>query len=450
MTGILTTTASSKDKKRTEIKMPDSMRTILKEMYLIRSYSGFEEPLRRYIMAFLDNLNIPYVNFNGNILGFNHPGMPLFGAHMDMVNTESYKLKGSEAALDSNHVFTVDKDTNIRLYRDSDKKCQTSLGADDKNGIWIIMMLLAQGRQINFAFFHSEEVGHIGSGQVASDKELGEFIESCKYGIIIDRRNHWDIIGYDNKYCMGLDDRLSAFAKSIGMEFKPARGSISDADSISPLIECVNLSCGYYEPHTSKEYTNLNELWDTYLLCEQMLDNFDYTSVSASRMQDFKGCKSPYSKYTYTTTVTYDDDDKWANYYNNYNKTNTKDEKKDSAKKKTSKTIVQATTGDTDTDTDTTTDELLEECMDRGVSYDIDTGTWVVPLVENPDKIGAKADDILETFTCPECGTSVTLLQQSIDALYMDYYNKNIDQCVGICEHCHKFSDIKKDIDYLM
>lgn len=446
MANVLTTVL---DKAREPIKMPDEMRTILKEMYLIRSYSGFEEPMRRYIMAFLDKLNIPYVNFNGNILGFNYPGMPLFGAHMDMVNTEGYKLKGTEMALDENHVFTVDKDTNIRLYRDKEKKNQTSLGADDKNGIWVILMLIAEGHPINFAFFHSEEVGHIGSSQVAADEELGKFIEGCQYGIIIDRRNHWDIIGYDNKYCMGLDDRLSSFASDFDLKFTPARGSISDADSLSPLIECVNLSCGYYEPHSSREYTNLNELWDTYLLCKQMLDyesngHFDYVSVSAKRMQDFKSARCPYNKVVETTTYSYGSS--WRK---------EEDDDKKSTKKKTKKINTTTTKSKDGIGDDVLIDDdsfvdIFEECKDRGISYDIESGFWVIPLWEKPEEVGATVSDMIRTTYCPECGTMVTLLQQSIDALYLEYYDKKKDKCIGLCEHCHKPISISSDINYLM
>lgn len=282
------------------LNMPLEDRKFLKQLYLIRSYSGYEEPIRNAITAFLETHGIPYINYNGNILGFNHPGAPLFSAHMDMVNTEYYKLAPGETTVKEGYVFTIDDKTNIRLYRDSEKKHQTSLGADDKNGIWVILMLLKEGYHINFAFCHSEEVGGTGSEQVVSDKELAGFIEKCQYGIIIDRRNADDIIGYDNKYCMCLDDRLEAYAAAKGYKYTCARGSCSDADRFSKLVECVNLSCGYYEPHTSKEYTNLNELWNTFEFCKAMLSSFIYSSASAKRMRSFKACTSPYEEERYT------------------------------------------------------------------------------------------------------------------------------------------------------
>lgn len=315
-TGLIKTTTEKEE----PILMPEEYKKLLKELYLIRSYSGFEEPLRRGIMSFLKRLEIPFINFNGNILGFNHPGAPLFSAHMDMVNTDKWKLRGEEFSLDKNHVFTLDTKTNIRLYRDKEKKQQTSLGADDKNGIWAILVLLQMGKQINFAFCHSEEVGGTGSKQIIDDRDCEKFIRSCKYGVVIDRRGANDIIGYFNKYCMVLDDKLEKFAVEQGFKFKTERGLVSDADRFSDIIECVNISCGYYLPHTSEEYTNLNELWNTLIFCEKMIDEFNYETVSQSRMKEFKGIKKEIVTTTYSSTK-----NNTVNYYDKWYK---KDEEK--------------------------------------------------------------------------------------------------------------------------
>ena len=296
MTHIASTTEEKPKVERKPVNMPKDYLTFLKQLYIIRSYSGFEEPMRNLICTCLESMNIDYINYNGNIVGINHPGNPLFSAHMDMVNADKYKLKGKETTVATN-VFTIDEHTNIRLYTDAERKEQTSLGADDKNGIWCILSLLKEGFPINFVFSHGEEVGCVGIQQVVEDEELGLLIESCKYGVIIDRRNAYDMIGYENKYCMAMDDKLQSYAYDRGMPFKSTSGLSSDANHISKLIECVNLSCGYYEPHSSREYTNLNELWTTYQLIRLMVsedDGFNYETVSPARMQKFKSCKSPY------------------------------------------------------------------------------------------------------------------------------------------------------------
>lgn len=321
--------------KKEKVLMPEEDKTLLKELYLKRSYSGNEEVIRQVITSFLDKLKIPYVNFNGNILGFNYPGAPLFSAHMDMVNTERYKLAPNETEVGNDYVFTIDSKTNIRLYRDRDKKHQTSLGADDKNGVWAILTMLKMKKKINFAFCHSEEVGAIGSKQIVQDEESAKFIESCRYCIVIDRRNAGDIIGYSNKYCMGLDDRLAHFSKEQGFNFVPERGSMSDADQFSQLVECVNLSCGYYEAHTSNEYTNLNELWNTLLFCLQIVDGFNYNSVSPERIRDFKDIKTaPYTIEKQVVKEIKEVKEESSTYYPKYNSYTQSFYSKNSEKKK--------------------------------------------------------------------------------------------------------------------
>ena len=452
------TTVTAQPEEKEQLLMPETDKKLLKELYLKRSYSGNEEAVRSVITKFLDNLKIPYVNFNGNILGFNYPGAPLFSAHMDMVNTERYKLLPGTDSVGNDYVFTLDNKTNIRLYRDKEKKHQTSLGADDKNGIWVILTLLRKGREINFAFCHSEEIGGAGSTQIVQDEELAQFIEGCQYGIIIDRRNSGDIIGYGNKYCMGLDDRLEAFSKERGFKYTTAHGSISDADRFSQLIECVNISCAYYEPHTSNEYTNLNELWNTLLFCEMILDRFNYVSVSPKRMQDFKNCKSPYAK-TVTTYSYYskkDDEDKedekkstiyqpYKSYY-----TNKTDEKKTS-EKKTQKKMIIHTTGGKDTDIDESKlSQYFYDALDKGSAYSPELNVFLVPLYRSDEVPPGAEAEALAWFDCAECGQSIALMQGSIDSLYIDYYNRYKDKVFGFCSYCFTIIDVTADVKYLL
>lgn len=463
-------------KEKEQVLMPHDAKELLKELYLFRSYSGFEEPLRCGIMNYLDKLNVPYINYNGNILGFNHPGKPLFSAHMDMVNTESWKLKGQENAV-TDAVFTIDDKACLRLYRGPQKDGhQTSLGADDKNGIWVILMLLREGFEINFAFCHSEEVGGIGSSQIIADKECAQFIETCKFGIIIDRRNAGDIIGYDNKYCMALDDRLEAFSNEHGFGYKCARGSVSDADKFSTLIECVNLSCGYYEPHTSREYTNLNELWNTYQFCKKILTDFEYTSVSPKRMQSFKNCRSPYVSTVVTTTTTtktnYAKDTDYdnirtsfyggetirrSNYGTNYllaeKKEDTSSQKKTSEEKAKTMTTATTTTSKDTTDSDNEILEMyMQDAVDMASIYVPELDVNLLPLFSDntlPDSTALS--DIVHYETCSKCKTKLMLLQDSVDELFVNYQEGFIaEKTLGMCTECGNTLDISNDMKYLL
>lgn len=463
-TGNAVVTGTTKDTPAEKVKVLMSIehRKLLKELYLLRSYSGFEEPIRKGIMNFLDALKIPYINYNGNIIGINHPGKPLFSAHMDMVNTENYKLKHDEYRVDKEQaVFTIDDKACIRLYRDKEKTQQTSLGADDKNGIWVILTLLQMGKEINFAFCHSEETGGTGSQQVISDKEIAELITTCSFGIVIDRRNAHDIIGYSNEYCLALDDKLESFAKEHGFGFKCASGSVSDADRFSKLIECVNLSCGYYDPHTSKEYTNLNELWNTLIFCVCILDRFYYDSVSPERIQRFKKCSSPYSTGTTKTVYAYG-----SSAYSGKTTTTTSYAfgGTSSEKKKTEKTKMTGTkaTGATSTDIKKklkeedalTSENALELALYAGAYYDEELDCYIIPLYTDddiPSDISGK--DIITYIDCPNCGRKVAILSNSIDSLFMQYYNIKQDKkdiAVGICSQCAHPQEVTKVVTELV
>ena len=437
--------------KKYEVLMPNEDKALLKGLYLLRSYSGYEDPVRNYITQFLDQLHVSYVNYNGNIIGFNHPGRPLFSAHMDMVNTEGYVLSPGEIAVDG--FFTLDNKTNIRLYRDEEHKKQTSLGADDKNGIWTILTLLKNGHDINFAFCHSEEVGGTGSQQIISNTKFSEFIAACQYGIVIDRRNEWDIIGYDNKYCLALDDRLSAFAKDNGFKFTPATGSCSDADKFSRILECVNLSCGYYEAHTSREYTNLNELWNTYLFCKKMLESFQYKSISEKRMREFKNIS------TYTSS--YSSYSSHSNTYPKYSWQKEKEESvEDSVQKKTSQKATQIAGAEhTLEDYDTSMNEIvaadyMDKAMKDGVVYVPDLEAYLIPLYAEEDiPKNTLPNDIIVTYDCPSCGKPVSILVDTLDALFTCWFDKAQDKAFGMCTHCHGAhggSDFVDKLDFLI
>lgn len=448
-----------KEEKREEILIPEDQRKMLRQMYLLRSYSGNEEPMRQYIMDVLDELSIPYINYNGNVLGFNHPGAPLLSAHMDMVNTEGYKLVGRESKLEDGYVFTVDAKACIRLYRDKEKKRQTSLGADDKNGIWVILQLLKAGYEVNFAFCHSEEIGGAGSSQIVQDRELAEFIEKCQYCLVIDRRNDSDIIGYGNKYCMGLDDRLEAFAKENNYKYHCVHGAVSDADRFSTLIECVNLSCGYYDAHSSTEYTNLNELWTCLLFCKAILDDFNYHSVSASRMQDFKSCKSPYSKYE---SKSYN----WGWRSEDKDKDKVPEKTEDEKKKKETPSLITTTTS-TDTIATLTTGrrgrksnfekkledaatDAIPDLVENSPVWDETLRALFLPLIPYDEARANNytADDILQYIRCTNCEEmvivpSVAIEESIIDGMDLLYQNYTI---YGVCMSCYNIIDITHDI----
>ena len=137
---------------------------------------------------------------------------------------------------------------------------QQGLGADDKNGVWIALECLKRYDTLKIAFFVGEEVGCIGSNAC----ELS-FFDNVRFVIQADRRGAHDIITsvYYTDLCS------EDFLRDCGCElfgFSQAEGMLTDVYTLKERglnVSCINLSCGYYEPHTDREFTVIEDLLNT-------------------------------------------------------------------------------------------------------------------------------------------------------------------------------------------
>ncbi len=207
---------------------------ILKELYAIRSQSGNEKNLSRYIQKHLDALKIDYeVDKFHQVFCLHNRNKPLIAAHQDQVlSVEPCK----SIAENSEYIIGVGG----------------NLGADDKNGVRLMLALLKKQPNLNFIFSTQEETG---SGKIENILiKYANELRKIPYGLVLDRRGNSDIIGVDNDYCTLLFQNDIA---KIGKRFSylPNIGSFSDGDALSEYISCVNLSVGYFDAHKKSEYT---------------------------------------------------------------------------------------------------------------------------------------------------------------------------------------------------
>lgn len=146
------------------------------------------------------------------------------------------------------------------------------LGADDRAGVYSIIDIIQEGYRPSVIFTMDEESGCIGSSNLTDDfdKPLG----LLKFIIQLDRRGKDDCVFYD---CRNKDfkEAISTFG------FQEREGTFSDISIICPAwdVAGVNLSVGYYNEHTSKEYLNINFLEaTTKKVCDilTMEEFFDY------------------------------------------------------------------------------------------------------------------------------------------------------------------------------
>ena len=237
---------------------------LLKQLYKIHSKSGFEGEIITFICKWI-SMNVPgaKIDFDwntGNIYVTKGTAKtyPCIVAHLDQVQ-ESHPTD----------FITIETRDLILGYSPKERKF-CGLGADDKNGIWLALKCLQRFDEIKVAFFVCEEVGCI-----ESSKAKMEFFDDCRFVIQPDRRGSNDLI----TSISGLSLCSDEFIKDIHPErfgYKETDGLMTDIEQLKEQglnVSCINVSCGYYEPHTDNEYTDKNDLLNCLRFIEYIITN---------------------------------------------------------------------------------------------------------------------------------------------------------------------------------
>ena len=178
---------------------------------------------------------------NGNmyVTRGNEETYPCIVAHLDQVqdrHSEDFKVYETE---------------DIIIGFSPEHKEQQGLGADDKVGIWIGLQCLQRFDTIKLAFFVEEEIGCIGSMNADID-----FFRNCRFVIQPDRRGESDLITNIGWTTLCSEE----FLKDIGHKdfgYTETEGMMTDVETLKDRgieVSCINLSCGYYEPHSDNEF----------------------------------------------------------------------------------------------------------------------------------------------------------------------------------------------------
>lgn len=261
---------------------------MLLDIFKIYAPSREEGKMIDYIESFLLANEIPFTkDKNGNIFSLSNTKKPILSSHMDSVG-------------DSDCGF-LNEFVNIFYYRrDRIIKGMGNIGGDDKCGIFLILKKLKEDKTLNFIFSICEESGCVGINQVIPENKIDEF----PYALILDRRGFGDIICNQNLYgSKEFEDELARVGKDF--KYTPTKGSVSDANAISKYINCANLSVGYHNPHSKKEFVSLNNLYNTYLYMEAILSDFN--------KKVFKKQEIPIVKTNVADSYGWEYDDSWKN-----------------------------------------------------------------------------------------------------------------------------------------
>lgn len=183
----------------------------------------------------------------------------MFASHLDSATKETQNVK----------LITFEK-KNIK-YVSTDGN--TILGADDKAGVTVMLYMIENKVPGLYYFFIGEEMGGLGSKNLAEiPTENLSHIKKC---ISFDRKGYNSIITHQmmesccsNQFADALCEQFNKNGLSLE---KDETGIFTDSANFIGLIdECTNISVGYFNEHTNKEYQNITYLEKLCKACVQI------------------------------------------------------------------------------------------------------------------------------------------------------------------------------------
>ena len=234
---------------------------LLKQLFCIHSKSGKEGKIRKFIWNWVRQ-TVPDAKIEcdkpGNLYVTKGKSdtYPCIVAHLDQVQERHSKD------------FIAYEAEDIIIGFSPKHKEQQGLGADDKCGLWIGLKCLQKFDCLKLAFFVGEEVGCKGSGLANM-----AFFDDCRFVIEPDRKGSEDLITQIGWTPLCSDD----FLKDIGFKkfgYKETDGMMTDIEALKDhglLLSCINVSCGYYKPHSNEEFVYKPALLNCFAFVEHII-----------------------------------------------------------------------------------------------------------------------------------------------------------------------------------
>lgn len=257
---------------------------LLKRLYEISSPSESEQLMREFIVAYCKSLGCKVkVDKTGNVYAKKgkSPSYPCVVAHMDEVCPKrpiGYKVM----------------EVNGRLFGFDTINCyQCGIGGDDKNGIWVALKCLTKYDVMKCAFFVGEERGCIGSSDANMD-----WFKNCRFVVQCDRRGNSDLVtSISGAMC---SEEFIADVNPTAYGYETTEGMLTDVITLKENgldVSAVNMSCGYYNPHTEHEYTIIDDLYKCLYFVEHIIE--DCTKVYTHKFEPIVYTRSAYTGYNY-------------------------------------------------------------------------------------------------------------------------------------------------------
>ena len=280
---------------------------MLTTLFRISSPSNKEDKMQLFIKSFLTSNKIDFQTDSiGNIFQMKIENVPLLSSHLDTVEDE-----GKDGPLMKYIKICENKEYGRYL------RGYGIIGGDDKCGIFIMLSLLAKyNGKLNFIFSVNEEHGMSGIREVIKTQDFSKIL----YGIILDRRGSGDIICVDKNYgTKDFEEELKKLGTAYG--YAHASGASSDANYICEKISCANISVGYYNPHSRKEFVIVEDLENAMNFTEKVITTLNtkfkapekvYASHYDGIAYNYKSCKICFARENTNAVL------KWAAPFKGY------------------------------------------------------------------------------------------------------------------------------------
>ena len=245
---------------------------LLKRLYSIHSPSGKEHKMIGFLLNHLKDI-VPDIKMtkdgNGNIYIKKGDAQtyPCMVAHLDQVQHNYPKD------------FKAIETRDIIFGYSPSEHSYIGPGADDKNGVFLCIEALKKYDCLKVALFTREEVGCIGSNNCDM-----EFFKDCRFVIQCDRKGNSDFIttiGWSeicsDKFIQDVTPEKWGYQHGIGM--------MTDVQALHERglgVSAVNLSCGYYNPHSDEELTVKADLVKCWRLVQHIIEDCTETYTHES------------------------------------------------------------------------------------------------------------------------------------------------------------------------
>ena len=237
----------------------------------------------------LEEMEVEYKRDGNTLYHITEDNDVMLSAHLDQVATNGPAVH-----------FYKTEDNFIYAYNKNWQR--TSLGADDKNGVWIILKMLEAGHRIDFVISECEECGGDGIRKVENLLPAS----GANFCVVLDRQGNYDILnkGGSTVYCQALAHNLRNYWDNY---YEVVTGGVSDTQTICKYIESVNMSVAYHEPHRATEHTDYDRLIEIKDDIAIMLEGFvhypskpsDYTPKPVKTYTGYTGHNKDYWKDWY-------------------------------------------------------------------------------------------------------------------------------------------------------